>query len=74
MASKLKLCDACRRLNGRCYWSMAEKFSDKIGTVVISRIIFGDGAAKAWYWRRRPKEVLRIWSSSKRMPVAHGRR
>ena len=38
-------CACCRRSSGRCCVVCGEKFSDKIGTVRTSRMIFGDGAA-----------------------------
>ena len=41
----LRRCASSRRWSARCSSVCAEKFSDKIGNVRTSRMIFGDGAA-----------------------------
>jgi 3-oxoacyl-[acyl-carrier-protein] synthase III len=51
----------------------AEKFSDKIGTVRTSRMIFGDGAA-AMVIARRPPGQSPTSRSSRPMPAARGLR
>ena len=52
----------------------AEKFSDKIGTVRTSRMIFGDGAAAVIVAPAPEGTRVRYRVSSRPMPAAHGRR
>jgi 3-oxoacyl-[acyl-carrier-protein] synthase III len=52
----------------------AEKFSDKIGTVRTSRMIFGDGAAAVVVGPAPEERALRHRDTSRLMPAVRGRR